>query len=97
MIFGGTVIIVTGFILAFPVAVTTILPGQVVAAAVEFHGFEATMAVLTIVIWHLYDVIFRPGVFPADTSAFTGKVSRERMIEENPPGVCRDESRVGER
>ena len=84
LIFGGTVIILTGFILAFPVAVTRVLPGQVVAAAVEFHGFEATLAVLTIVVWHLYDVIFRPGVFPADTSIFTGKVSRERMIEEHP-------------
>jgi formate dehydrogenase gamma subunit len=84
LIFGSTVIIVTGFILAFPVAITTILPGQVVAAAVEFHGFEATLAVLTIIIWHLYDVIFRPGVFPADTSIFTGKISRERMLEEHP-------------
>ncbi len=84
LIFGGMVIIVTGFILAFPAAVTRILPGQVVAAAVEFHGFEATLAVLTIVIWHLYDVIFRPGVFPADTSIFTGRISRERMLEEHP-------------
>ena len=83
LIFGGLVIIATGFILAFPVTVTKVLPGQVVAAAVEFHGFEATLAVLTIVIWHLYDVIFRPGVFPADTSIFTGKISRERMLEEH--------------
>jgi formate dehydrogenase subunit gamma len=84
LIFGSTVIIVTGLILAYPVAVTTFLPGQVVAAAVEFHGFEATLAVLTIIIWHLYDVIFRPGVFPADTSIFTGKISRERALEEHP-------------
>jgi len=83
LIFGSVILIGTGFILAFPVAVTTILPGQVVAAAVEFHGYEATMAVLTIVIWHLYDVIFRPGIFPADTTIFTGKLSIERMIEEH--------------
>ena len=84
LIFGGMVIIITGFILAFPVFFTSFLPGQVVAAAVEFHGFEATLAVLTIVIWHLYDVILRPGIFPADTSIFTGKISRERMLEEHP-------------
>jgi formate dehydrogenase subunit gamma len=84
LLFGGTVIILTGLVLTFPVAVTRFLPGQVVAAAVEFHGFEATLAVLTIVVWHLYDVIFRPGVFPADTSIFTGRVSRERMLEEHP-------------
>ncbi len=84
LIFGSLVIIVSGYIIAFPVAFTRFLPGQVVAAAVEFHGFEATLAVLTIVIWHLYDVIFRPGIFPADTSIFTGKISRERMLEEHP-------------
>lgn len=84
LIFGSLVIIITGFILAFPLAVTRALPGQVVAAAVEFHGYEATLAVLVIVIWHLYDVIFRPGVFPADTSIFTGKILRKRMLEEHP-------------
>lgn len=84
LIFGSTIIIVTGFILAFPVAFTRVFPGQVVAAAVEFHGFEATLAVLTIVIWHLYDVIFKPSIFPADTSIFTGKISRKRMLEEHP-------------
>ena len=84
LIFGSMVIIITGFMLAFPLAVTKVLPGQVVATAVAFHGYEATLAVLTIVIWHLYDVIFRPGIFPADTSIFTGKVSRKRMLEEHP-------------
>ncbi|MFH1651871.1 MAG: cytochrome b/b6 domain-containing protein [Chloroflexota bacterium] len=84
LIIGGTVIMVTGFFLAFPVAVTRFLPGEFVAAAVEFHGYEATLAVLVIVIWHLYDVIFRPGVFPADTTIFTGKISREKMMEEHP-------------
>ncbi len=84
LIFGSMIIIITGFILAFPLAVTNILPGQVIAAAVEFHGYEATLAVLTILIWHFYDVIFKPGIFPADTSIFTGKISRKRMLEEHP-------------
>ena len=84
LIFGSMIIIITGFMLAFPLAVTKILPGQVVATAVAFHGYEATLAVLTIVIWHLYDVIFRPGIFPADTSIFTGKILRKRMLKEHP-------------
>lgn len=84
MLFGSIIIIVTGYILAFPVAFTRLLPGQLVAAAVEIHGWEATLAVITIVVWHLYDVILRPGVFPADTTIFTGKISRERMLEEHP-------------
>ena len=84
LVFGGMVITVTGYILAFPLTVTRVLPGQIVAASVDFHGYEATLAVLTIVIWHLYDVIFKPGIFPADTTIFTGKISRERMLDEHP-------------
>ncbi len=84
MVFGGFVIIATGFILAFPLLVTRVFPGQVVAASVEFHGYEATLAVIVIIIWHLYDVILRPGIFPADTSVFTGTISKKRMLEEHP-------------
>ena len=84
LIFGSMVIITTGFILAFPIAFTRVFPGQVIAAAVEFHGYEATLAVLTIIIWHFYDVIIKPGIFPADTSIFTGKISREKIKEEHP-------------
>ena len=83
IIFGGLIIIISGAILMFPTAVTLVLPGQVVPAAKEFHGNEATLAVIVIVIWHLYDVMFRPGIFPADTTIFTGKLSRKRMAEEH--------------
>ncbi len=83
IIFGSVIIITSGFALTFPLLVTKVLSGQFVAAAKEFHGNEAMLAVITIVIWHLYDVIFRPGVFPGDTSIFTGKISRERMVEEH--------------
>lgn len=83
LMFGSVVLILTGFTLMFPVTITKILPGQVVAAAVEFHGYEATLAVLTIVIWHLYDVMFRPGIFPTDTVIFTGRISRKRIAEEH--------------
>ena len=84
LIFGSMIIIITGFILAFPLAFTRVFPGQVVAAAVEFHGYEATLAVLTILIWHLYDVILKPCIFPGDFSIFTGKISRKRTEEEHP-------------
>ncbi|MBI4285342.1 MAG: cytochrome b/b6 domain-containing protein [Chloroflexi bacterium] len=84
MIFGSMVIIVTGFILMYPYVITAVLSGQFVAAAREFHGYEATLAVLTIVVWHFYEVIFRPGIFPGDLTIFTGKISRKRMLEEHP-------------
>lgn len=84
LLFGSLVLIATGLILMFPELVASVLPGQFLAAAAKFHGYEATLAVLTILIWHLYSVIFRPGMFPADTSIFTGRISKARMIEEHP-------------
>ena len=83
VLFGSLIIIGSGDFMMFPAAVTRFLPGQFVAAAVAFHGNEAMLAVLTIVIWHLYDVIFKPDIFPADTSVFTGKISMKRMREEH--------------
>jgi len=84
ILFGGFIIILSGLVLWFPTVATSFLPGQFVPAAKEFHGNEATLAVIVIVIWHLYDVMFRPGIFPADTTIFTGKISKHRIIEEHP-------------
>ena len=75
--------IITGIILMYPMWVTSFLPGQFVAAARVAHGNEAMLAVITIAVWHLYDVIFKPSVFPADVSIFTGKISHHRMKEEH--------------
>jgi formate dehydrogenase subunit gamma len=83
LMFGSAIITVTGLVLMFPVLVTKILPGQFVAASVEIHGWEATLAVLTIVVWHFYEVMLRPDVFPADSTIFTGKISKARMIDEH--------------
>ena len=84
MIFGSIIITISGFILMFPVIVTNWLPGHIIPIALTFHGWEAMLAVLVILIWHLYDVILRPDIFPVDTSIFSGKISLERQQEEHP-------------
>jgi formate dehydrogenase gamma subunit len=89
IIFGTVVITVTGLILWFPVTFTQFLPGEVVPAAREAHGGEALLALLTIVFWHLYSVLLSPLTFPGDTSIFTGRISRERMMREHPREYAR--------
>jgi hypothetical protein len=42
------------------------------------------LAFLVIIVWHLYNAIFSPEVFPLDTSIFTGKISVSRMKHEHP-------------
>ncbi len=87
VVVGGFLMIATGLILWFPTKIFQLLPflpGQVVPAAKAAHSNEAMLAFLVIVIWHIYNAVFSPEVFPLDTSIFTGKISRERMHHEHP-------------
>jgi formate dehydrogenase subunit gamma len=83
MIFGSVIITITGFMLMFPTVVTNWLPGQAIPIALTFHGWEATLAVLVILVWHIYDTVLRPDIFPTDKSIFNGKLSIEREMEEH--------------
>ena len=55
-----------------------------IPAAKAAHSNEALLAFLVIVVWHLYNSIFSPEVFPLDTAIFTGKISVSRMKHEHP-------------
>lgn len=81
---GGVVMSVTGLALVFPEFLSNWLPGIVVAAARVIHGFEATFAVLVVILWHSWGVMLRPEVFPLDTSIFTGRIPLSRLREEHP-------------
>ena len=80
---GGCLIGGTGILLVFPEFATTYLPGVILAAARLAHGYEATLAVLVVLIWHLWGVTLRPEVFPLDTTMLTGKMSLRRLREEH--------------
>ncbi|MBI4212434.1 MAG: cytochrome b/b6 domain-containing protein [Deltaproteobacteria bacterium] len=87
VVFGGLLMAATGLILWFPTLVFKLapfLPGQVIAAARVAHSNESMLALLVIVTWHIYNAVFSPEVFPLDTTIFTGKISRERMLHEHP-------------
>jgi len=84
VVFGGVIMIGTGFILAFPVFFARFLPGEIIPAAKEMHGWEALLALSIIVIWHLYGTHLAPGKFPLDKSIFTGKITKEEMLDEHP-------------
>ena len=79
LIWGGVIMMVTGFMLWNPLITTGILPGQVISAAKAAHGGEAVLAVLAIVVWHFYNVHLKA----FNKSMFTGKLSRHEMEEEH--------------
>jgi formate dehydrogenase subunit gamma len=84
LVVGSAIMIVTGFMLLYPVETTRILPGQVIPAAQMMHGREALLAFLIVITWHLYNAHLSPESFPFDRGIFTGKMSRERMEKEHP-------------
>lgn len=84
LIWGTLLMVITGLVLLFPIEVTRYAPGIVIYAAKAAHGYEAVLAFLSIITWHMYNTHFAPHLFPVDTTIFTGQISRERMQEEHP-------------
>lgn len=79
LIWGGIIMMMTGFMLWNPLITTAFLPGQFIPAAKAVHGAEAVLAVLAILIWHFYNVHIK--MF--NKSMFTGKLTRHQMEEEH--------------
>jgi formate dehydrogenase gamma subunit len=79
LVWGTGVMILTGFMLWNPIATTNILPGQIIPAAQAAHGGEALLAVLAIIIWHMYNVHIKH----FNPSMFSGNLPRHQMEEEH--------------
>ncbi len=73
----------SGFILMYPVLVTKLLPGWIVPTALVAHSDEAMLALTWIFVVHIFFNHFTPGVFPINTSMFTGKVPKERYYRDH--------------
>lgn len=90
ILLGGIQQIVTGFILWFPVAATNHFPGQFIPASKAVHTNDAMLIFLLTAIWHIYDSMFSPDVFPLNKSIFTGYAEKKRMEQGENPEKERD-------
>lgn len=84
LVFGSLIMVVSGVILYFPILTSRLLPAELIPAAKVMHSNEALLAMLIILVWHLYGAHLNPDVFPFDESIFTGKISKERLRHEHP-------------
>jgi cytochrome b subunit of formate dehydrogenase len=79
-VWGVIVMGTTGFIMWNPITTVHFLPGEVIPAAKTAHGWEAVLAILAIIIWHMYGVHLKR----FNKSMFTGKMGEDVMLHEHP-------------
>lgn len=79
-VWGYSVMGVTGFIMWNPITATKFIPGEFVPAAKAAHGGEAVLAVLAILVWHMYHVHLKR----FNKAMFTGRATEEQMLHEHP-------------
>jgi len=80
VVWGTVIMAITGFMMWNPIATARYLPGEYIPAAKAAHSGEALLAVLAIVIWHMYHVIIKH----FNRSMFTGYLTEEEMLHEHP-------------
>ena len=78
LIAGTTIMSVTGLILWTQYKWSKFI----VDIATLVHGMEAILACLAIMIWHFYEIHFRPHKFPLDNMWLTGVIHEAEMREE---------------
>lgn len=88
VVWGTAIMAITGFMLWNPIAMTVFLPGEFIPAAKAAHGGEALLAVLSILIWHMYNVHLKH----FNPSMFTGNLPRHQMEEEHALELARLEA-----
>ncbi|MBI5376206.1 MAG: cytochrome c3 family protein [Candidatus Schekmanbacteria bacterium] len=84
LVWGTFVMAATGAVLWFENEVMMYLPKLLFDVSEVIHYYEAWLATLAILVWHIYYVIFNPDVYPMNWTWLTGKISREEMEEEHP-------------
>jgi formate dehydrogenase gamma subunit len=84
LIWGSVVMIITGLILWFEEGALTWLPKWGWDLAELVHLYEAWLATLAILAWHLYHVAFKPGGHRATFAMLTGELTEEEMRHEHP-------------
>lgn len=84
LVWGIFVMAVSGLLLWFQEAAVALFPLWVLDIIRIVHGFEAILAFLAIIIWHMYNVHLNPEVFPMNRVWINGRISKEELMEHHP-------------
>ncbi len=80
LVWGILIMGLTGFMMWNPLATVKLLPGEFIPAAKAAHGAEALLAVLAIIVWHMYGVHLKR----FNKSMWTGRLDETDMLHEHP-------------
>ena len=84
LVWGTAIMAVTGLLLWFDNLVVVWVPKGVLDVMLVIHYYEAWLATLAILVWHMYSTVFSPGVYPMNPSWLTGKMPRDMFKHEHP-------------
>ena len=92
LIWGTVIMVITGFALWFDNWVAQYVPRGFMDVMLVIHYYEAWLAFLAILIWHMYATVFNPEVYPMNPAWIHGKMPRDMYEHEHPGAVAEDEA-----
>jgi cytochrome b subunit of formate dehydrogenase len=84
LIWGTVVMALTGMILWFENTFLGLLTKLGWDVSRTIHFYEAWLAFLAILVWHIYYVVFNPDIYPMNLSWLKGTLTESEMAEEHP-------------
>jgi formate dehydrogenase gamma subunit len=83
LIWGTVVMTVTGVVLWFENQSLQVLSKRMLDLATLVHYYEAWLAFLAIMVWHVYQNVFNPDVYPMNWAWLHGRISDEQLRHEH--------------
>lgn len=93
LIWGTVIMGITGFMMWNPITSARLFPGEIIPASKAAHGGEALLAVMAIVVWHMYGVHLKR----FNKAMFTGKQTEKEMLHEHPLELADIKAGIAER
>ncbi len=84
LMWGGFVMIITGFPLWFETFFLGFIPKWLLDIAKAIHYYEAILATLAIVVWHFFYMFVHPENYPLNFTGLTGTMTEEEYMEKHP-------------
>jgi cytochrome b subunit of formate dehydrogenase len=84
LVWGTMLMMATGVTLWFKVEATQFVPRWMVYVAERVHFYEGVLAVLAIVVWHFFFVMYHPDEYPMNLTWLTGRITEEELKHSHP-------------